>query len=264
MTGFTVVTYNVRHRTLDDGLDAWSNRRDPVVERLRALSPAVLALQESTGTQQADIERALSAHEWHGVAEEPGSGEHNPIGVGRRFSTRRTRTEWLSETPAEPSTGWDAAYPRVLTTVRLEDGESGRSLVVYNTHFDHRGSRARERSAGLVRRRVDSLDPETEALVVGDLNCCPDSPPYRLLSGAETRNDRSERRPLRDARTAADTVEGPDTTVTDFETLDPGRMLDHVFVTSGLAVDAHRIDDRTAGGRYPSDHLPVVADLQFR
>lgn len=263
MSGFAVLTYNIRHRALDDGPNAWANRREAAAETIRALSPAVLALQESTGTQQADVERALPAYEYHGVADDPGSGEHNPIGVGRRFSTVGTDTEWLSETPTERSTGWDAAYPRVLTTVRLED-ERGRRLAVYNAHFDHRGPRAREQSARLIRRRIDALPVETEAVVLGDLNCRPGSAPYRVLSGAEAADTGPTSRSLRDARRVADTADGPDTTVTDFEAPDPGRVLDHVFVTPGLAVETHRIDDRTVEGRYPSDHLPVVAGLRFR
>jgi endonuclease/exonuclease/phosphatase family metal-dependent hydrolase len=254
--GFTVSSYNIRHRVLDDGADAWDRRRDAVFDRLRTLSPDVVGLQESTGRQQRDVERALD-YQWNGVADRPGSGKHNPIGVGARFGSRDARTEWLSPTPDAESVGWDAAYPRVLTRVRLEDTVTGRSLAVYNTHLDHRGPDARRRSARLIRNRLASLPVGTEAVVLGDFNCRPGSKPYDLLTAA----DGDPR--LRDARTVATGVDGPTTTVTDFETLDPNRRLDHVFVTPGLAVDTYRVDDTTVEGRYPSDHLPVVADLRF-
>jgi len=156
--GFVAVSHNVRHQVLDDGRDAWENRRDGVVEQLRSVSPDILGLQESTGRQQRDIERALDGYEWDGVADEPGSGEHNPVGVGRRFVHRDGHTEWLSATPEERSVGWDGAYPRVLTRVSLE---------------------------------------------------------VLAADGVE--------RSLQDARTVAATVDGPATTVTDFEALNPDR-----------------------------------------
>jgi endonuclease/exonuclease/phosphatase family metal-dependent hydrolase len=253
--GFTVTSYNVRHQILDDGPDAWCNRRAAVIDQIQSVSPDVLGLQESTGDQQADIEQALE-YQWYGVAEKPGSGAHTPIGVGSRFAVQDTDLEWLSSTPAVKSVGWDAAYPRVLTSVSLTDRTTGRSLVVYNTHFDHKGPRSRARSARLIRERIDSVPADTEAVVLGDFNCQPGSNPYQILTADGEIQ-------LRDARTVAATVEGPSTTITDFTTVDPDRRLDHLFITSGLSVDLFRIDDATVDGRYPSDHLPIVATVRF-
>lgn len=259
MEPFTVLTYNVRHATLDDGRDAWPRRRPGVRTLLCGVEPAVIALQESTGDQHADIAADLPAYDWVGVAEQPGSGEHNPIGAAASFEIRDSETTWLSETPTVAgSVGWDAAYARALTRVTLE-AETGQSLTVFNTHFDHRGREARAESARLVRRRVDALPPDRPVVVLGDLNCRPGSTPYAVLTGEAF--DRS----LRDARRAADTVEGPETTVTTFTALDPGRRLDHVFVTEDLDVQRYAALDRTDdAGRYPSDHLPVAVTLDFR
>jgi endonuclease/exonuclease/phosphatase family metal-dependent hydrolase len=250
---FVAVSYNVRHRVLDDDRDAWERRCDGVFDVLRSHTPEIVGLQESTGSQQRAIEAALGSYRWYGVAEEPGSGEHNPVGVGGRFVSQDQHTEWLSETPAEQS----AAYPRVLTRVLLEDTRTERSLAVYNAHFDHKGKTAREQSARRIRDRVGSLPADTEALVLGDFNCRPDTRPYDILSAD------GNGRTLRDARDVATTVEGPVSTVSDFETLDPGRRLDYAFVTAGLVVDSYRADDRVVDGRYPSDHLPVAVTLRF-
>ncbi len=252
---FTVVSYNVRHRVLDDGLDAWRHRRNAVFDYIRSAAPDILGLQESTGEQQQDVSQALT-YEWHGVATEPGSGEHTPIGVGSRFAVTESGTEWLSPTPAVESVGWDAEYPRVLTNVLLEDQHTGRSLAVFNTHLDHKGPKSRTRSARQIRERIASLPAGTEAVVLGDFNCQPGSPPYNILTNG------GERR-LRDSRATAGTVEGPATTITDFTALDHGRRLDHVFTTSGLSVDFYRTTEYTVDGRYPSDHLPVAAGLHF-
>jgi len=257
MSAFAAVSYNIRHATLDEGTDAWPRRREAVFDLVGELDPDVLGLQESTGDQQTEVQRRLPGYEWAGVADDPGSGEHNPVGVRARFTLREAETVWLSETPAVPgSVGWDASFARVVTQARLRDTVTGRDIAVLNTHFDHEGPTARAESARLLRERVDALD--CEAVVLGDFNARPGSRPHDLLTGD------GYDRPLADARARAATVEGPETTVTDFASPDPGRELDHVFVTDGLAVDRYRVCDRTReGGRYPSDHLPVLARLQF-
>jgi endonuclease/exonuclease/phosphatase family metal-dependent hydrolase len=255
MAAFAVVSYNIRHAVLDDGEHAWANRREAVFELLDALDPDVLGLQESTGDQHEEVAAGLPGYEWAGVADDPGSGEHNPIGVGDRFALAGAESTWLSESREEGSVGWDGSFARVATRVELRDRETDRDLAVINTHFDHKGPTARAESARLLREQVDALD--AEAVVLGDFNSKPDSEPYGILAG-----DGYERG-LTDARDRAATVEGPGTTITDFEALDPDRELDHVFVTDGLAVDAYRVVDRTADGRYPSDHLPLVAEMRF-
>jgi endonuclease/exonuclease/phosphatase family metal-dependent hydrolase len=141
--------------------------------------------------------------------------------------------------------------------VALEDTRTDRSLAVYNAHFDHKGPEARRRSARRIREHVATLPAATDAVVLGDFNCRPESRPHDIFCA-----DGGERS-LRDARTVAATVDGPTTTVTDFETLDHGRRLDHVFVTPGLSVESYRVADDRVDGRYPSDHLPVVVQLRF-
>ena len=251
--GFVVTSYNLRHATLDDGRDAWSERKAGVFDLLADLDPDVLGLQESTGDQQAEVSRGLDGYEWAGVGE-PGSGAHNPVGVGDRFALEHAETTWLSESMERGSVGWDASFARVVTRARLRDS-GGRRLAVFNTHFDHEGPRAREESARLLRGFVDDLD--CEAVVLGDFNSRPGDSGYTALTGD------GHTRVLDDARERATEVAGPTTTVTNFESLDPDRELDHVFVTEGLTVDRYRVVDRSVDGRFPSDHLPVCAELRF-
>jgi endonuclease/exonuclease/phosphatase family metal-dependent hydrolase len=244
----TVVTYNVRHAVLDDGVDAWDRRRERVVGRLRAAEPDLIALQECAGDQHADLAAALPEYEWVGVAADPGSGEHNPVGVGPRLSAVDWGTEWLSESGRPGTTGWDASYPRVLTTVHLRDPESGRRLTAFNTHFE---------SAGRLRERIDGLPDDRPAVAAGDFNAEAGTDAYeRLLDGAF-------RRPLVDARAAAGSVSGPATTLTDFTDLRPGRRVDHVLLTADCDVGRYAVDATTVDGRYPSDHLPVVVEFSL-
>jgi endonuclease/exonuclease/phosphatase family metal-dependent hydrolase len=255
MTTVRVGTYNVRHAVLDDEDHAWQARREGVVERIERAALDVVGVQECTGAQHTELADALPDYEWVGVADEPGSGEHDPIGYGPAWDCEASETVWLSETGEPGSVGWDAAYPRVLTKATLRDRETDRMLTVFNTHFDHVGQQARLESARQVQSALEAIPGDRPAVLLGDLNTEPGAPAYEQLL-AEDRG-----RALADARTLADQPAGPATTLTDFESIRPGRRIDHVFVTAEWTVGRYRVDATKTDGRYPSDHLPVLVAL---
>ncbi|PSQ26047.1 endonuclease [Halobacteriales archaeon QS_9_67_15] len=258
-----VLTYNVRRDVASDGEFDWAARRDAVAGTLRFHRPDVVGLQEPLEHQFQDVREALPEYEWVGKSRsrEEGAGEFCPVGYRRnRFECVGADTVWLSQTPDEPgSTGWDGAYPRIATWARLTDRRSGGSLLALNTHLDHEGPQARREGARVIRDRVDSLREGAPAVVAGDLNCLAGEDPHRVLAGADDGDS-----PLTDAREAsAHPPHGPSTTRTNFESLLPDRQIDHVFVADcdveGYGVAADVVDD----GWFPSDHLPVVVDLEL-
>ena len=257
---FRVLTYNVRHE-IDGDTDAWKPRRDALATLVRSLDPDVVALQEAAERQLSDLRPRLPGYTWFGCGESS-FGENNPIGSNGSADVTETETTWLSATPETAgSTGWDGAFPRVLVEATIEIGggsndDGSHTVTVFNTHFDHRGRRARRESARLIRRRLDALPASRQAVVMGDFNAPADSAVDRILTGD------GYDRALSDAWRTADTVRGPETTLTDFESLRPGRRLDRIFITAGLT--ARRVHARTdrADGAFPSDHLPVCATLE--
>ncbi|WP_123535503.1 endonuclease/exonuclease/phosphatase family protein [Halosimplex salinum] len=261
-----VLTYNVRRDVASDGEFDWAARRDAVASTLRFHRPDVIGLQEPLSHQYADVREALPEYEWVGQSRETADdeGEFCPVGYRRdRFERADAGTFWLSPTPDDPgSVGWDATYPRIATWVRLTDRRTGDSLLFCGTHLDHEGERARREGARVLRDRVAALRDaddggRTPAVVAGDFNCVAGDDPHAVLAGTGDRES-----PLVDARDAsAYPPHGPSTTRTDFESLRPGRQIDHVFVAD-CEVDGYGVAADVVGdGWFPSDHLPVVADL---
>ena len=63
-------------------------------------------------------------------------------------------TFWLSETPDQVSVGWDAAMERVCTYALFKVKGKTQKFYVFNTHFDHIGEKAREKSVELILEKI--------------------------------------------------------------------------------------------------------------
>lgn len=285
MTAIRVLSYNVRYASRDDHHDAWHERRDAVGRLVRFHRPDVAAFQEPLPDQRADLRERLPDYAFVGRGRSSdGDGEGCPIAVRTdRWEVVDDDTVWLSETPAEPSTDWDAAHPRIATWARIRAVEGTAELLVVNTHFDHVSAYSRRESARLLRDRLPELAGEAESgsalsvpiVLVGDLNCTSGSKPHRILLGDDPEMDPNDstgsgdptggdRFALRDAAANADLRYGPKTSLTDFMHLIDGQRIDHALVSSGVGVDAFAtLTDRDDRGRYPSDHLPIVARLDI-
>jgi endonuclease/exonuclease/phosphatase family metal-dependent hydrolase len=301
MSRIRVLSYNVRYDNRHDGHDAWHARRDGVADLVRFHRPDVVGFQEPLPDQRADLRERLPEYEFLGRGRKrDGDGEGCPIGVRTdRWRAVDDGTFWLSETPADPSVGWDAVHPRIATWARIRpraetDGPTppaDAALLVVNTHLDHVGARARRESARLLRERTADLaaggagsgDASRDGsmdgsgrlprVLVGDFNCTAGSEPHRILTGSgrgagdgstEGPDDRDggSDEDFNDAAAAA-VRHGPRTSLTDFSRLIDGRRIDHVLVSSGIEVEAFAtLADRDDRGRYPSDHLPVLARLR--
>ncbi len=246
--GLRLLSYNVRYATLDDGPNAWAERRDGVADIVRSRAPDVACFQEVWETQFDDLAARLPGYDW--VRERTSSGEHTPLAYrADRLSVVDRETFSLSETPSDHhAMDWETTVPRVTTAARLRGDD--REFVAASTHLDHGSERARRRGAALLAERFG--DRPVPAVVAGDFNCTPADRPYGTM--VETG--------FRDARGVADVARGPETTFNDFDEPKPDRRIDHVFVAGGLGVDRLEVPtDRDDRGRYPSDHFPVVVEL---
>lgn len=257
----TVMSYNIRLDTAADGINAWPYRKDAVAEMIGPKYQGdIIGLQEVLRRQLDDIQERLPDYAWVGVGRDDGRdrGEFSPILYREeRFRLLATNTFWLSETPELPgSRSWDAAITRIVTWARFEDVSTGRQFTVFNTHFDHRGEQARIESSRLLIDRFAEIAGDAPFILTGDLNVSESEQAYRILADSGL---------LADARYASESGhQGPTASFNDWVTLraDESRI-DYVFVSSGIRVLTHHILDDRYDGRFPSDHLPVLAGILF-
>ncbi|WP_432770245.1 MAG: endonuclease/exonuclease/phosphatase family protein [Sphingopyxis sp.] len=257
---YSAMTYNIRLDLASDGDNAWPHRRAAVTALVAYYAPDLVGMQEVLLHQKQAVEADLPGYAFVGVARDDGKdqGEFSPLGYRRdRFALLASGTFWLSPTPGVPGKGWDAAYPRVATWARLLDPAARRSLLVVNTHFDHVGTVARLESARQIRRWIAANRKRGEtAMLMGDFNSPTASPAYAAIvdPGAGVLHDT-----LAISRTPHF---GPPGTFTAFKIAQAEPApIDHIFVSNDAAVLRHATLTQQAGGKLPSDHYPVLADL---
>jgi endonuclease/exonuclease/phosphatase family metal-dependent hydrolase len=262
VTPLRIMSFNLRLDLASDGPNAWPHRRDWVASLIRFHAPDAVGVQEALAHMLTDLDARLPGFARVGVGRSDGreGGEFSAILYRTdRLEMLETGTFWLSPTPEVPgSKGWDAAITRVATWGRFRDRANGCTHMHLNTHFDHIGEQARQESARLIRRRLVSLAGDLPIIVTGDLNADPQSTAYRTF----TRDTIDARAPLRDAFLVSISGHyGPTSTWTAFKAIEPGRRIDYVLVSEEIPVLAHAILSDSWDGRFPSDHLPVVAVL---
>ncbi|MFO7904709.1 MAG: endonuclease/exonuclease/phosphatase family protein [Planctomycetota bacterium] len=256
-----LMTFNIRYNNPSDGQNAWPHRKELVADIIRERAD-IACLQEARLGQIQDLEQRLSGFKWYGVGRDDGKqgGEFCPIFYRRdRYTLLDEKTRWLSETPGVAgSKNWDAAITRLVTFVQLLDKTTNAKFWVLNTHFDHVGAEARKNSARLIRDFVSDLNQQQPVIVAGDFNCTPDSEPYEIVTAPKPGPK------MIDARTISQQPPtGPDSTWCGFQEVVPGRRIDFIFVNPEVKVHRHRTIDEKTDGRFPSDHLAVVAHLSL-
>lgn len=260
-----VMTFNIRYDEPRDKENAWPNRKELVASMIRFHQADLVGVQEALARQMNDLEKLLPDYLWVGVGRNDGKaeGEFSAIMYRKsRFSRIESSTFWLSETPGLPSKGWDADYPRVVTWLKIKDTSTGKLIFHFNTHFDHRGVQAREESARLLLKRINSIAGQLPVVVTGDFNFNESSMGYQILTGKTLEKEMGFQSSLRDARYLSQHGHhGPTSTFNEFKALVPEMKIDYVFVKGAVRVLQHGALSDTWNGRFPSDHLPVLAEI---
>lgn len=261
----TTLSFNIRFNNPNDAPHDWPNRKDRVASIFRFYDADLVGLQEALRDQIDDLATALPDYAWVGVGRDDGenAGEFSPIFYRKdRLLLHESGTFWLSQTPdVVASKDWDAAITRIVTWARFTDQATNTTFYHFNTHFDHRGAQARLESAKLIRTQITERVGELPVVLTGDFNIEESAPPYAILVA-----DQPDTLRLYDTfYTSQQPPHGPGSTyfggftVTD----QPGRRIDYIFVTEGIAVQRYGVLSESTNGAYPSDHLPVLAEITF-
>jgi len=252
-----VMTYNIRYDNKEDGVNQWVNRKEKVANLIRQNNPDLVGLQEALIHQLRDLVLLLPDYTYYGAGREDGKekGEFSAILVRHsRFGVLADSTFWLSETPGiAGSKGWDAALPRVATWTKLYDKETKKEFFYINTHFDHQGIQARISSATSIRAYLTQVygKKPLPLILTGDLNFDRTTEAYKALTESNLMAD------SKPADNNEPTACGFDVTNKECSSID------YILHSKETTVKKYAVLHENDGKYYPSDHLPVLVELEF-
>jgi endonuclease/exonuclease/phosphatase family metal-dependent hydrolase len=260
-----VMSFNIRYGTAADGDNHWDRRKEFLAETVAAFDPDLLGTQETLAGQRDFLAKQLPGLTPFAAGRDDGKDEGEMAALffrSSRFEKLDGGHFWLSETPGKVgSKGWDAALPRVATWVKLKDrAAGGPPLLFLNTHFDHRGVKARQESARLIRQKLAALAAGCRVVVTGDFNAGEGSGPYTALFG----DAEGQPSPVVDTFRVAHPVRGKaEGTFSGFRaSKTAGDRIDWIACSRDWDVRQAGIDRTERAGRTPSDHFPVTAVLR--
>ena len=267
----SVMSFNIRYGTAEDGENSWKRRRILVLDAIRHHGPDLLGTQEALEFQVDFLGSSMSSYEFHGVGRDDGerAGEMCAIYYKKLFERLDGGHFWLSETPEIPgSRSWDSACTRMVSWVKLLDKRGdGRELFFFNTHFDHHSQEARNESAKLLKRKIAEIAGSAPVIVTGDFNAAPNRMGQDILTWELMRSHSFPLLDSFDEYIRAENPQGPEweaaITYNGFQDPPKGNRIDWILHSSSLRTIEVEISRRKPRGRYPSDHFPVTARLAY-
>lgn len=248
----TVMSYNIRSsvKNEQDGTNGWVYRKEAAVRMLLSERPDVVGMQEEMPDQEAYFrEHLASIYDGVSISRDPANREDEACAVfynKTKYDLIRTNTFWLSETPDVPSRGWDGKYKRIVTYIHIKSKKSGQQYLIFNTHLDHKGVVAREKSLQLIADSAIAISGDTVPMfVMGDLNVTPDAPELMPMWAA--------------MKLAQNEAPVSDRGYTFHGYRDSnGKMIDYIYFRNASAME-FRILRNGYGVPYLSDHYPIEA-----
>jgi endonuclease/exonuclease/phosphatase family metal-dependent hydrolase len=260
----TVMSFNIRYGTANDGENRWENRKAALFQLLKTENADVIGLQEALYPQIQEILAAVPGYAVTGVGRDDGRTKGEWSGIlfrTSRLSLSEAGTFWFSDTPdVVASKTWGNTITRICSWARFVDRD-GRAFWHYNVHLDHQSQPSRERSGALLAGRIASRDGRGEpAIVTGDFNVGESNPALVPLVGDAAAPGRfvDTFRVLYPAEKVVGTFTGFDPAKT------TGDKIDYILVPRGTEVLAAAIVRTATNGRVPSDHFPVTARVRLK
>lgn len=292
-----IVTYNVLFDVFDHKLKdktlAWVQRFPNVVASIENMHPDILCVQETYPSQLNDLKQSLKDGYscFVGLSTK---GELNAIFYRKdRFELDMGLYQiddldvssasiklplnpkddcLLSKVPnLLPS---DLEPGRQLTLAHFRDRLTGKSFTVINTHLNYYRINSREDQADFIEKLVRGLHTLNKPVILsGDFNTFPNRPD-RLQLPFYDGNHLCQifQRVLNDTRAVAllghvgpistglkDFLERGDAPFQNSE--DSDVILDHIYTSPSISVIITATEPSLVNDHFPSDHMPVIADI---
>ncbi len=269
----SIMTFNLRYGTADDGDNSWEFRKDMLIECIQQYNPDILGVQEALPMQIEKISSAFKDYKVFGVGryynveiderpQESMNGEScNIFYNAKKFELLDHGTFWHSDTPDVPaSMTWGNNLPRITTWGILKDLQTDKQFVVFNNHYDGREPCA-SNTTKLNLKKWKEIAGEKPSIFMGDFNLEPSSVGHQMFCEPD-QNDLLKGNFV-DVWQALNKDEENAGTSNDFNGRKDKARIDWFLTTKNIKAEKIEIVYFNKNGRYPSDHYPVYTELSF-
>ena len=250
------MSFNIRFDNPADGEDRWEVRKEELSNMIQKYEPDFLGIQEALPNQVEYLDSQLQNYKYIGFGRDGEGSQSESVPIfykADRYELLKKEVFWLSETPENPSKGWDAALNRITTYGIFLNRQTRDTLHVFNTHYDHRGEKARVNSSRLLVSKIESMRlRDKKVILMGDFNSRPEEEPVKILNKAfADAYKNSEKEPR-----------GPYGTFNGFDPeAELDQRIDYVFLLNFKVLSYTAVDDKRKNGRWISDHLPILVEV---
>lgn len=255
-----VMSFNIRLASVDDGENHWNIRKDRVKDLINYYEADFVGLQEA---QKPQIEYLLDKNSKYSFLGKPRTDDADAefsciFYLKNKYKVLEQNTFWLSQTPEKSTKSWDAALPRIVTYALFENIKSKKKIWVLNTHFDHVGVVARQKSAEIILNKIKELQQKNNFPVVltGDFNSLKtDAWMKPLFENLQEAGSNSITKPY-----------GGTATWNGFKFNEkPTEQIDFVFSSkNNTVIRKYRTITDFYDFKYPSDHLPILSKIEIK
>ena len=255
----TVATFNLRYANPGDSGNLWVDRAPVVASLIRFHQFDVFGTQEGLVNQLNDISTALPEYSRYGIGREDGKekGEFSAIFYKKdKFKLLDKGDFWLSETPEKPGPGWDAHLNRICSWVYLQSSETKKKFYFFNVHYDHQGIKARQESSKLMLVKIAAIAGKQPVIFTGDFNGDHDAEWYKTIAESGLLRDSYREAPHPYANNGSFNAFGAN--------VKKPNIIDHIFISPAFSASRYGILTDTYQGKFPSDHFPVLVDVNLK
>lgn len=273
-----VVSYNIRGDLPIDRSNgnSWDVRKYQIQTLLNHYQPDIIGLQEVSTSYLPDITTLFSEYNYIAFKSCPLFYDAILLVHKHRFRIEAQKYFWISP-------GLMHKNPHLATYAILNDLKTSQNYAVFCTHFDSgdtAGIELRINNANILTTKQKEIANNLPVIILGDFNFITDNQSL-LLKSQITYKILTQDTGLTDIRDLCQNYYGPDGSwigwrydqfAAPLNTV--GSRLDHIFTKGFLVNNAGILDIKVNNNNlitrthhdfsrldYPSDHLPVIADI---
>ena len=253
-TGVTIMSYNIRVGSANDGTNSWEYRYPASAMMISDQKPDVVGLQEALSYQVRYLSDFIDGYKAIGTGKDKGDVKCHHMTMfynSKTTSVVKWGSFWLSETPDKASRGWDAAQERSATWAIFKDKRSGKKYMVVNTHLDREGAQARSEGLALILDRIAGLNGSgLPVVLIGDFNMKGSDSAFAPMKGV-----------MQNARSVA---AKSDDTPSYNGWGKASETIDHIWFSGfSSCTEFQTVTKPYQDRKFISDHYPVKATLFF-